>query len=798
MVDRHDGLRTCFDPNNPVQRIHPSLKLTIPFVDLTTLPAEQRERELGRLTEEQTNQSIDVTRTPLLRLQFVKRTDAVHTAILTVSHLIADGWSVGVLLHELKLLYGAYEQSLQPKLEPALQFADYVRFCSTGSFRESSHNAETYWKSVFRSPPVPLDLPTDRIRPPQKTYSSTCEAALWDADFTSRLRKGAAKQGSTLQNYLLAAFGVLLRRLAGQEDLVIGIPAAGQISPVVTSVPGHRALVGHCVNTLPLRLLCSGPMLFSEFLKAVKRQMLDAYEHQEMTYGSLLPILRLGRDPSRAPIIPILFNLDRALTGFQLGQLKSEVEEVTRSSLVFDISINIVDQGPELNIGWEYNTDLFDAATIRRWIGHYRTILESIMQEPAQNVDALPLLDADERSQVLAKWNQTTADYPRDKTVSILFEEQAARIPDAIAVEFGRDRLTYRELDHRANVLASELQKRGLKPEALVGLYVDRSIDMLVGLLGIMKAGGAYVPLDPSFPKDRLAFMAADAQIPILVTQQRLVHELPEHQAQVVCVDALDLAQSALPHLSASSASALAYVLYTSGSTGRPKGVQISHRALVNFLCSMRREPGLREEDVFLAITTLSFDIAGLEIFLPLITGARVVIAPRDITVDGPLLAKLIASCGATVMQATPATWRMLIDSGWQGDRRLKILCGGEAFGPDLAERLLERGGELWNMYGPTETTIWSTTERLSPGQIITIGRPIANTQVYILDGNAQPVPAGVAGELFIGGDGVAIGYLNRPELTRERFVSNPLNLKGEDILYRTGDLARFRADGTD
>ena len=319
---------------------------------------------------------------------------------------------------------------------------------------------------------------------------------------------------------------------------------------------------------------------------------------------------------------------------------------------------------------------------------------------------------------------------------------------------------------------------------------------MVVGLLGIMKAGGAYVPLDPSFPKDRLAFMAADAQIPILVTQQRLVQELPEHQAQVVCVDALDLAQSTLPHLSESSASALAYVLYTSGSTGQPKGVQISHRALANFLCSMRREPGLREEDVFLAITTLSFDIAGLEIFLPLITGARVVIAPRDVTLDGPLLAKLIASCDATVMQATPATWRMLIDSGWQGDGSLKILCGGEAFGSDLAERLLERGGELWNMYGPTETTIWSTTERLSPGQIITIGRPIANTQVYILDGNAQPVPAGVAGELFIGGNGVAMGYLNRPELTRERFVSNPFDLKEKDVLYRTGDLARFRADG--
>lgn len=796
LVDRHDGLRTCFDRNSPVQRIHAALKLSIPFVDLTTLPAEQRERELVRLTEEQTNQSVDLTRAPLLYLKLVKKTNVTHTLILTLSHLIADGWSSGVLLHELKQLYGEYEQNDEPKLEPALQFADYAEFCNGQSFRESSHNAETYWKSVFRSPPVPLDLPTDRVRPPQKTYSSTREDAIWDADFTSRLRKGAAKLSFTLQNYLLAAFGVLMHRLAGQEDLVVGIPIAGQISPVVTSVPGHRALVGHCVNTLPLRLLCSGKMPFREFLKTVREQMLGAYEHQEMTYGSLLQTLRLSRDPSRAPIIPVLFNLDRAQTGFHLGGLKSEVEEVKRSALVFDIFINIVDQGSELNIGWEYNTDLFDAATTRRWISHYRTILESAMTDPEQGVDILPLVDLVERGRLLAQWNQTKAEYPRNKRVHALFEKQAARVPDAIAVEFGSDTLTYRELDHRANVLASELQKKGLKPEALVGVYVERSLDMVVGLLGIMKAGGAYVPLDPSFPKDRLAFMAADAQLPFLVTQHGLMHELPEHQARVVCVDVLDFAQPASPDLSAASASDLAYVLYTSGSTGRPKGVQISHRALVNFLYSMRREPGLREEDIFLAITTLSFDIAGLELFLPLITGAKVVIAPRDITVDGPLLAKLIASCDATAMQATPVTWRMLIDSDWQGDGRLKVLCGGEAFGPDLTEQLLKRCGELWNMYGPTETTIWSTIERLLPGQFITIGRPIANTQVYILDGNSQPVPAGVAGELFIGGDGVAMGYLNRPELTRERFVPNPLDVKGEDILYRTGDLARFRADG--
>jgi amino acid adenylation domain-containing protein len=388
-------------------------------------------------------------------------------------------------------------------------------------------------------------------------------------------------------------------------------------------------------------------------------------------------------------------------------------------------------------------------------------------------------------------------EYPKNKTIHQLFEHQVTQTPDAIAVEFTSDRLTYRELNHKANVVAGELRRRGCRIETLVGVYVERSLDIVISVLGILKAGGSYVPLDPFFPKERLAFMIEDAGIPLVVTQQHLVQDLPPSKAESICVDGLNYVSISLPaRRSPASSANLAYVLYTSGSTGRPKGVQITHRSVVNFLWAMRQVPGLSADDVLLAVTTLSFDIAGLEIFLPLTVGAKVVIAPQDITVDGQRLGELIHDCGATVMQATPVTWRMLIDSGWRGESNLKVLCGGETLRPDLAEELFKRCGELWNMYGPTETTIWSTTCRLLPGEAVSVGRPIANTKVHVLDADLRPVPVDAAGELYIGGEGLARGYLGRPDLTNERFLPDPFDKRANGRLYKTGDLARYRADG--
>ena len=403
----------------------------------------------------------------------------------------------------------------------------------------------------------------------------------------------------------------------------------------------------------------------------------------------------------------------------------------------------------------------------------------------------------------LKGWNDTAADYPKDRCVHQLFEEQAKRTPDAVAAVFGDQSWTYRELNERANRTALRLRALGVGPEILAGIFVERSLEMLSGLLGILKAGGAYVPLDPDYPRDRLAFMVGDSGVKVLLTQKRLVDALPPHQAAVICLDdeEFKIQDSKLDTPNSESGvhpKPLAYVIYTSGSTGKPKGVQIQHGSLVNFLASMRRAPGLTENDTLLSVTTLSFDIAALEIFLPLTTGARVLLASRDDGSDGLLLANHIAAHRVTVMQATPVTWRVLLESGWEGSSRLKILCGGEALSPELAARLLPKCAELWNMYGPTETTGWSTIERVQPGKDgISIGRPIANTEIYIVDPRLEPVPAGVSGELLIGGDGVARGYLNRPELTAEKFIPHPFNTEPGARLYRTGDLARYRPDGS-
>ena len=472
----------------------------------------------------------------------------------------------------------------------------------------------------------------------------------------------------------------------------------------------------------------------------------------------------------------------------------------------FDLTVTILDWPSIKRVVVNYNTDLFNEETIARLAGHFETLLASIAANPAQRISEVPLLAPAERHQILVDWNNTARDYPRDRCVHQLFHEQVERTPNAIAAagdslqSSREEQLTYRELDQRANQLAHYLQNLGVGPEVCVGISMHRTLEMLVAALGVLKAGGAYLPLDPAFPTERLDFMIQDSQLPVLITQERLLEQLPDHCARIVCLDAdwTKIAQESrdVP-VSRVTSDNLAYVLYTSGSTGKPKGVQVPHRALTNFLSAMRHEPGLTDQDILLSVTTLSFDIAGLELYLPLITGGQVVIVSREIAADGPQLAQQIVRRGATAMQATPATWRMLLDSGWSGDSRLKILCGGEALPRDLADQLLDRCDSLWNMYGPTETTVWSTVQRIERNKPITIGHPIANTRIYILDSRLEPVPIGVPGDLYIGGDGLARGYLNRPDLTAERFLPDPFSDASGARMYMTGDMARYLADGS-
>jgi amino acid adenylation domain-containing protein len=468
---------------------------------------------------------------------------------------------------------------------------------------------------------------------------------------------------------------------------------------------------------------------------------------------------------------------------------------------MFDLTLFMWERELGLSGSVEYNTDLFDDATIVRMQRHFQTLLEGIVTDPEQRISDLPLLPVAERDQLLLEWNDTRVEYRRDEGIHQLFESQAERSPEAVAVVFEDDQLTYGELEHRANQLAHHLQALGVGPDTLVGIYMERSVEMMVGLLGVLKAGGAYVPLDPAFPQERLAFMLADSQAPVLLTQQRLLAVLPESEARVLCLDtdwpAIGRESEDRP-VSAVKPTDLAYVIYTSGSTGKPKGVQIPHRAGVNFLNSMGRQPGLTQQDVLLAVTTLSFDIALLELFLPIIVGAQVVIVSSEVAADGYQLQERMSTCGATVMQATPATWRLLLETDWPGSQQLKVLCGGEGLPRELANQLLERVGSLWNMYGPTETTVWSTVHAVESGEgPILIGRPIDNTEIYILDSRLQPVPIGVPGELYIGGDGLARGYFNRSNLTAEKFIAHPFSEEPQARIYNTGDMARYLPDGT-
>ncbi|MFH0340608.1 MAG: amino acid adenylation domain-containing protein, partial [Chromatiales bacterium] len=486
----------------------------------------------------------------------------------------------------------------------------------------------------------------------------------------------------------------------------------------------------------------------------------------------------------------------------RLPGLKVERLELGRETSRFDLSLYAIETSEGLKLSFEYNSDLFDPAAIVRMVGHFETLLKSIVKNPEKKISRLELLTGAERHALIHDWNQPRIDYPKDATMVRLFEAQAALTPDRVAIEFHspivrETQLSYRELNRRANQLAHHLTGMGVRPGVLVGIFVERSLDMIVGLLGISKAGGAYVPLDPAYPIERLGFMVRDAALSVVVTRQGL--ELPANGARLVRLDSDRTAIDAQPdHNPAdrADADALAYVIYTSGSTGKPKGVCIAHRALANLLHAMREHTAITEEDSLLAVTTLSFDIAALELYLPLITGARLVLASRETAADGEALSKCLADCRITLMQATPATWRLLLEAGWQGSGKLRVLCGGEALPRELADQLLARCASVSNLYGPTETTIWSSAERVRANQPISIGCPLANTEMYILDSALNPAPIGVPGELHIAGAGLARGYLNRPELTAEKFISHPFSDDPNERLYRSGDLARYRADG--
>ena len=794
IVRRHEILRTTFaeSEGRVEQVIHAEGRAALRLVNLESLPKELRERKAQDRIAAEVQRPFDLAHGPLCTVLVLRLTDNDWFLLIHLHHMVGDGWSFRILIDEFTQLYNAFGRNEpSPLPELSLQFSDFAHWQREWHQTDGFQRELDHWVSRLQGAPAAIALPTDSPHMPNRAFSGATELVFLPRDLVENVREFCVQERVTLFMMTFAVFNALLYRYTGQNDIVIGTPIANRTQPEL------EPLIGFFVNNLVLRTTFDPEQSFRGLLQCVQESVIEAFDHQDVAIENIVKAINPDRSSVRNPIYQLLFSCQKAFIDTpQIPDLSFKHEFLDRQGTALEMWFSLIERDGGMRITIEYSTDLFRRETVLRMAEHYGRMLDAVVKQPDNSVSSLPMVTDAERTQILVDWNRTERKYEREVCVHKLFEEQVRRNPGATAVVFGDESLTYAQLDERADRLAAVLRSLGVGPNVLVGLCVNRSFDMVVSILGILKAGGAYVPIDPMYPVERIAFVLEDSKAPVLITQRLLLDSLPPTSAHCVLVDEpLDQVTTFTQEPDKQvQPSHLAYVIYTSGSTGKPKGVQIEHRALVNFLESMRGEPGLSADDVLLAVTTLSFDIAGLELHLPLITGARIVLAPWEVAADGEALLREVDRHGVTMLQATPATWELMLAAGWEGTPRLKALCGGEALPADLASELIPRCAELWNMYGPTETTIWSTCARITSARDIHVGRPIANTEIYILDVHQQPLPVGLAGELLIGGDGLARGYHNRPELTAEKFIPHPF--KPDQRLYRTGDLAQYRSDG--
>lgn len=806
VVNRHATLRTLYSIQDGqlVQQIHAYQDADFQQVDA----AGWDDNYLYQQVLQYDHLPFNLEAGPVIRWRLFTRSVDDHILLITAHHICIDAWSLWMVLDDLRQGLQAQAEgrpvALAPEPAPYAGWAEWQSAMLAGSEGEE---LRSFWENQLSGNLPVLNLPYDFPHPVIPTLRGNSISISLSPEETRQIKALAQARGVTLFMLLLAVYQVLLYRYTGEEDILIGLPTSGR------DQSEYQATVGYFINPVVVRGLVNGKERFTDHLERVRSSIVDALGHQDYPFINLVEQLRVRHNPSRSPVFQTTFNMltlqrTREVSALvqhhgesgtvDFGGLRLESYFFPQEEGQFELAMETLDSGESLSFTLRYQNDLFRHETVEEILQSYQTLLRNITAEPDTAIARLEVVPVEARQRLLVDWNQTQVAYPRDVPLHQLFEAQVARTPDAVAVVFEDQALTYAQLNTRANKLANHLRQLGAGPEQLVGIYLERSLDMMVALLGVLKSGGAYVPMDPIYPPQRIQYMIEDSQMAVIITQQSLADTLPENTAQMVLVDedaARISAQSGENVVVAGNCENLAYVIFTSGSTGRPKGVQIPHSALTNFLLSMQRQPGIQPDDVLVAVTTLSFDIAGVELYLPLISGARVVILSSDITVDGTALAEALDHYQATILQATPATWRLLVETGWQGRSRFKMLCGGEPLPFSLAQQLLKIGSELWNLYGPTETTIWSTVERIQPEETpISIGRPIANTQIYILDQNQQPVPRGVSGIMYIGGDGLARGYLGRPDLTAEKFLPNPFHKSGR--IYNTGDLARYLPDG--
>jgi amino acid adenylation domain-containing protein len=798
IVARHEVLRTTFAAVDgvPAQIIGGERPVELRVTDVSRVPTP----EVEKLLREESSRPFDLSSDSPLRAALLKLGAEEHILLLVMHHIASDGWSMGVLYRELSVLYEAFCRGEVPSLpELPIQYVDYAVWQRQWLQGEVFEKQLSYWKEQLSALPV-LELPTDRPRPAMQTFRGARKSAAFPKALGAELKALSRREGVTLFMTLLAAFQTLLHRYTGQHDIVVGSPIAGRTRAEI------EALIGVFINTLLLRGDLSGDSKFTELLARVRKTALEAYEHQDLPFEKLVEELNPERDPSRNPLFQVMFVLQNTPINLPTlaGPGMSPVELGTETAK-FDLTLSVKEAAGSLTATLEYNTDLFEHATISRMLGHFQTLLQGIVANPEQRISELPILTEAQRHRVLAEWNNTKRDYPKEKCVHELFERRAERTPDAVAVIFEKRQLTYKELNRRANQLAHYLRKLGVQPETRVGVYMERSLEMIVGLLSILKAGGAYVPLDLGYPGERMGFMLADSRTRFLLTQKWLSDKLPEWRGESVALDPDWEPFAREPDdnpASGATAENLAYVIYTSGSTGTPKGVAIPHRAITRLVVN-GGYADVRPDDRVAQASNCSFDAATFEIWGALLNGARLVGIRGDVLLSPKEFAGQIERERISILFLTTALFNemsRLIPAAFKSMRHL--LFGGEAVDPGCVAAILQHGPpeRLLHVYGPTETTTfasWYLVKSVGAGAAtIPIGRPIANTEIYLLDHHLKPVPVGVPGELYIGGDGLARGYLNNPELTAEKFISHPFSDDREARLYKTGDLGRYRPDG--
>ncbi|WP_405410867.1 non-ribosomal peptide synthetase [Maribacter sp. Asnod1-A12] len=784
LISRHESLRSVFSPDGKYINVFSSQGASIDFQDFSKLNIADREIELTNYTKQDTNTAFNLTKGPLIRFALLKVEDQMHQLVINTHHIVCDGWSVGIIMQEIGALYSSKVENRQHTLPEAVPYSDYVTQQNEIKLSDEFLRTENYWLNVYKGDVPKTNLPTDFGPVTKRTYNGARINQFLNKDIVKKVKQTGIKANSSLVLTLMAAFEILLYKITTQNSIVLGLPVAGQ------SVMGAKHLIGHCVKLLPIKGSMNMKDTFLTYLKKRKSTNFDAFDNQELTFGSLLKNLNLSRTPGRVPLVPVVFNVDMDLDdGVAFSGLDFKYHSNAREYETFELFLNATGSKENIVLEWSYNTNLFKESTILTMGKSFEAILNTLVADPNSK-----LSDIIGKDKIDHAVKGVLLEYP-NTTLHELFHEQATSTPNAIALELNDEKITYAEMQRKINSSAGYLWQEGVGPGVTVGISLERSPELIISLFAILQCGARYVPIDTGYPDNRANLMLSDADADFFICDQS--KKALVHNAKTIFIENIfSYNEQSYEDISVSS-DAGAYIIYTSGSTGKPKGVQVTHKNVINLLYSMGKEPGISSEDRIFSTTTISFDAMVMEIFLPLIHGASVVLVDENTRKDGYLLLQKAIKDKITMMWGTPTIWQILLDSGWKKPLHLKALIGGEPVSKSLSLQLIEKCDEVWNIYGPTETTVCCILTKISPqDDPITIGKPIANTNIYILDTHGNPVSRGEVGELAIGGDGVTLGYLGQEDFTNERFVNDTYSAIDETKMYLSGDLGRLLPNG--